>query len=275
MAGLIREAYSQFKDLPVPDTLQTGRTIIITGANVGFGLEAARHFTRLHADRVIIACRDKTKGDTAADWIRASFPDSPTKLNVWLVDISDFASIKAFAARAEKELNRVDVFLSSQYRDVDAYFNERKQEKIFDALNANRSLLDRYNVSKLLQVIIVKQLATATRVPGYPPNERIIINTLHPGLCQTELFRSMPFPLNYPLKLGMRVFGRTSEVGSRCLLAGALAGEESHGRYMENCVVAEYAPILNGEEGELMQVRVWEEVVAILESIQPGITKLI
>ncbi|CRK29421.1 Short chain dehydrogenase atnD like protein [Verticillium longisporum] len=329
MAGLIREAYSQFKDLPVPDTLQTGRTIIITGANVGLGLEAARHFARLQADRVIIACRDKTKGDTAVNSIRASFPDSPTKLDVWVVDISDFASVKAFAARAETELDRVDVFLSnagvvaSTYSEsIDgwestlavnvigtfllvflmmpkmretakkhgttphitvtasgaghlAYFNERKQDKIFEALNANRSLLDRYNVSKLLQVTIVKQLAAATRVPSYPPSERIIINTIHPGLCQTELFRSMPFPLNYPMKLGMRVFGRTSEMGSRCLLAGALAGEESHGRYMENCIVAEYAPILNSEEGELMQVRVWEGVVAILEGIQPRITKLI
>ncbi|PNH76683.1 hypothetical protein VD0001_g856 [Verticillium dahliae] len=113
MAGLIREAYSQFKDLPVPDTLQTGRTIIITGANVGLGLEAARHFARLQPDRVIIACRDKTKGDTAVHSIRASFPDSPTKLDVWVVDISDFASVKAFAARAETELDRVDVFLSN------------------------------------------------------------------------------------------------------------------------------------------------------------------
>lgn len=85
----------------------------------------------------------------------------------------------------------------------------------------------------------------------------------------------MPFPLNYPMNFAMRIFGRTSEMGSRCLLAGALAGDESNGRYMENCVVAGYAPILNGEEGEAMQVRVWDELVAILEETQPGITSSI
>lgn len=113
MAGLLREAYSQFKNLPVSDTLQTGRTVIITGANVGLGLEAARHFTRLQADRVIIACRDTTKGDAAVKSIRASYPDGLTKLDVWQVDVGDFTSVKAFAARAEKELDRVDVVVSN------------------------------------------------------------------------------------------------------------------------------------------------------------------
>lgn len=113
MSGLLSEAYSQFKDLPVSDTPQTGRTVITTGANVGLGLEAARHFARLQADRVIVACRDTTKGDAAVKSIRASHPDSLTKLDVWQVDVGDFTSVKAFAARAEKELDRVDVLLSN------------------------------------------------------------------------------------------------------------------------------------------------------------------
>ncbi|KAM0331470.1 hypothetical protein ACHAQA_003146 [Verticillium albo-atrum] len=329
MAGLLREAYSQFKNLPVSDTPQTGRTVIITGANIGLGLEAARHFTRLQANRVIVACRDTAKGDAAVKSIRASQPDSLTKLDVWQVDIGDFASVKAFAARAEKELDRVDVFLSnagvatSTYSEMSdgwestlavnvigtfllvilmipkmretaqthktiphvtvtasgaghlAFFNERKEEKVFEALNANRNLFDRYSVSKLLEIIAVKQLAAATRTSDHPDDEKIIINTVHPGLCQTELYRSIPFPLNYPMNFGMRVFGRTSEMGSRCLLAGALSGDESHGRYMENCVVADYAPIMNGEEGDAMQVKVWDELITILEGVQPGITKLI
>lgn len=85
----------------------------------------------------------------------------------------------------------------------------------------------------------------------------------------------MPFPFNYPMNIGLRIVGRTSEMGSRCLLAGALADEESHGRYMENCLVADYAPILNGDDGEVMQSKVWEELMGILEDIQPGIQKLI
>ena len=38
--------------LPVPDQDFTGQTIVVTGLNTGLGLEAARHFVRLHADKV-------------------------------------------------------------------------------------------------------------------------------------------------------------------------------------------------------------------------------
>ncbi|PNH70234.1 hypothetical protein VD0002_g387 [Verticillium dahliae] len=329
MAGLINSFVSQFKTLPVPEDLQTGRPIIVPGANVGLGLEAARHFTRLHADRVIVACRDTAKGEAAVQTIRAAHPDSPTRLDVWQVDLGVFNNVKAFAARVEKELGRVDILLSNaslataeyaetgegwestlainvigtfllsilllpkmratakQYKTKPhltvtasaaghlAYFNERKEKEVFKALNENRSLLDRYNVSKLLQIIAVKHLAVATRASAHSADEDIIINSVHPGLCQTELFRSMPFPFNYPMNIGLRIVGRTSEMGSRCLLAGALADEESHGRYMENCLVADYAPILNGDDGEVMQSKVWEELMGILEDIQPGIQKLI
>jgi len=33
---------------------------------------------------------------------------------------------------------------------------------------------------------------------------------------------------------------RTTEAGSRTLVAGLAAGEESHGKYMADCRVAEY-----------------------------------
>ena len=37
----------QYTSLPYPETKHTGQTVIVTGSNVGLGLEAARHFTRL------------------------------------------------------------------------------------------------------------------------------------------------------------------------------------------------------------------------------------
>lgn len=138
--------------------------------------------------------------------------------------------------------------------------------------------MDRYNVSKLLQVILAKHLAVAARASG---RGDVIINSVHPGLCNTELFRSVPWPISIPFNLGLRVFGRTPEMGSRCLMAGVLTGNEeeldkettTNGRYMENCVVAPYPKIMNGDEGERMQERVWEELLEILENVQPGVRK--
>jgi retinol dehydrogenase-12 len=52
--GILR---SQFAHLPYPTKKFTGQTIIVTSSNVGLGLEAARHFVRLDAAKVIIAVR--------------------------------------------------------------------------------------------------------------------------------------------------------------------------------------------------------------------------
>ncbi|RAL59151.1 hypothetical protein DID88_006707 [Monilinia fructigena] len=41
--------------LPIPKKKFTGQTIIVTGSNSGLGLEAAREFARLDAQKVILA----------------------------------------------------------------------------------------------------------------------------------------------------------------------------------------------------------------------------
>ena len=47
--------------LPYPQESAAGQTVIVTGANVGLGFEAARHFVRLGAAKVILAVRDQQK----------------------------------------------------------------------------------------------------------------------------------------------------------------------------------------------------------------------
>jgi len=97
--------------LPTPTKSFTGQTIIITGSNTGMGLEAARHLVRLDAARVILAVRSTTKGEAAAASIRSSFPqrfDLGDVVQVWALDLALHASVRAFAARAEAELERLD-----------------------------------------------------------------------------------------------------------------------------------------------------------------------
>jgi NAD(P)-dependent dehydrogenase (short-subunit alcohol dehydrogenase family) len=102
----------QFRSLGVPTTSYAGRTVIITGANGGLGLEAARHFARLGAARIILACRSTERGEAAKADIEQSATSS-TVLEVWPLDLCSFDSVRAFCRRAEKELDRLDVLLAN------------------------------------------------------------------------------------------------------------------------------------------------------------------
>ena len=67
---------------------QDGRTFVITGANSGIGLMAARALGGAGA-HVVLAVRDEAKGRTAA---------IPGDSEVRHLDLADLASVRAFAA---------------------------------------------------------------------------------------------------------------------------------------------------------------------------------
>jgi NAD(P)-dependent dehydrogenase (short-subunit alcohol dehydrogenase family) len=104
----------QLRTIPVPTASYAGQTIIVSGANGGLGLEAARHFVRLGAARVILACRDTERGETAKREIEKTVSSSSsTVMEVWSLDLCSFESVKAFCRRAETELERLDVLLAN------------------------------------------------------------------------------------------------------------------------------------------------------------------
>jgi NAD(P)-dependent dehydrogenase (short-subunit alcohol dehydrogenase family) len=90
----------------LPD--QRGRTAVITGANSGIGLEAARELAHAGA-HVVMACRDTTKGDAAADAIRKELPSA--ELDVAALDLASLDSVRAFAGRYPHE--RLDLLINN------------------------------------------------------------------------------------------------------------------------------------------------------------------
>jgi len=76
----------------IPD--QSGRRVIVTGANSGLGFETALALAA-HGAEVTLAVRDTAKGEAAADQIRAQAPLA--SLEVRRLDLADLASIDEFA----------------------------------------------------------------------------------------------------------------------------------------------------------------------------------
>lgn len=102
---------AQLQPIPLPTQSFADQTIIVTGSNTGLGFEAALHFVRLNAARVILAVRSVKKGEDA----KASIETSTNRKNVievWQVDMSDYDSIKAFATRCES-LDRLDAVIAN------------------------------------------------------------------------------------------------------------------------------------------------------------------
>ena len=74
-----------------------GRTFVVTGANSGIGLAAARELGRSGA-HVVLAVRDTAKGEAAAASI-------PGETEVRKLDLADLASVHAFADAWEGDLD--------------------------------------------------------------------------------------------------------------------------------------------------------------------------
>lgn len=70
-----------------------------------------------------------------------------------------------------------------------------------------------------------------------------------------------------------KLVGRTCEEGSRTIVASAVAGFDTHGQYMEACEVSEPRAWVQSEKGQAVQRKVYNELLEILEGIEPGVTK--
>lgn len=310
--------------VPVQTASFEGQTIIVTGANVGLGFEAAKYFAANKAAKVILACRSLEKADTAKKQIEEATKRTGV-VETWQLDLGSHESVKDFAAKATAELDRLDVLLCNAgvnqpvFKLVEGFESnisinvistfllsmlllpklkesatkyptstphltivasdthwvvtlpEQKNTTIpiFTQLNDEKKarMSSRYPLSKLLDVLVTRYMATVVAPAGYP----VIINSVNPGLCHSELSRDAPSVLT---AIVHTIFhARRTEVGARNLVFAARAGKEFHGKYISECKEGPLSPYVTSKDGEEAATRVWQEFGEKLETIQAGIMK--
>lgn len=246
---------------------QSGRTILVTGANAGLGFETAKMLAGKGA-RILLGCRSKERADGAIDAIKAEHPDAD--LNFVKLDQASLSSIKKAAEKVNKE-NRLDVLInnagimgppyeltkdgfesqlgvnhlgtfaltglllpklqqSKKSRIVITSSLAHKGGKIhFDDINAEKrySAWERYAQSKLANIVHATELDRRLRAAG---SETIAV-CCHPGIASTELARHLPAPAQIFMPLVGLFLNSAAQGAWATLAAGVGKGTVGGGYY--------------------------------------------
>lgn len=146
----------------------SNQTIIVTGANIGLGFEAAKHFVRLGAEKVILAVRSVSKGEAA----QKAIEDSTGRVGVavvWELDLGSYRSVKEFADKAGG-LARLDAVVE----------NAGIAAMDFNILEDNESTITVNVVSTfLLALLLLPKLQESGRIFSTVPRLTIVSSSVH------------------------------------------------------------------------------------------------
>ncbi|CCA75062.1 related to short-chain dehydrogenase, putative-Aspergillus fumigatus [Serendipita indica DSM 11827] len=318
----------------------SGRTVIITGASSGLGLEAAQWFYDMNPGKLILAVRNLTKGEAAKEQIIdgdskkgsgtqkvwASTEGRPD-VEVWHLDMADFASVKQFAKRCNTELERIDVFIANaavcngdwtvtkdhwevniQVNIISTFllflrimpkaietsklpppkcgvdlsphmaiitsdthyfapFEDRDQPNIFAALNTKEryTVPHRYFKTKLMSVLLTRHLGKKLKFSR--ENTGVVFCTVNPGFCRSHIMDATVSPLT--LKIVFAIFGRATREGAKTYTWATLNEEIPQGSYTSSCKVTVPSRLVCSAEGDRLSAKLWDELVAILDEVDP------
>jgi retinol dehydrogenase 12 len=77
------------------------------------------------------------------------------------------------------------------------------------------------------------------------------------------------------LSFMIRLLARTAEEGGRTLVFAAYGGQDTHGKYLDHCKIGRVSPYIVSGKGLEVQKKLWKELSAKLEEVEPGVLSLI
>lgn len=227
----------------------TGRTIVVTGANSGIGLEASRTFAGAGA-HVVLAVRDVARGEAAAATI-----DGSTEVRE--LDLADLSSVRSFSEAWDGPIatliNNAGIMMVAEGRTVDGFerqigtnhlghfaltnlllphvtdrvvtissgLHNGPQVRLDDLDLDGRYTPSRgYQQSKLANLLFTLELQRRLREAG----SSVVAHAAHPGYSATNLQSHHANPLmNRLMWVANKVVATSAEFGSRPTVHAATA----------------------------------------------------
>jgi NAD(P)-dependent dehydrogenase (short-subunit alcohol dehydrogenase family) len=246
---------SSWTPAEMPDP--SGRTFVVTGANSGIGLAAARELAASGA-RVVLAVRDTVKGEAAA----AGLSGDP---EVCALDLADLASVRAFAEGLDRNIdvlvNNAGVMATPHRTTADGFELQlgtnhlghfaltglllpRIQDRVltissgahrmgrinFEDLQSERSYRrwPAYGQSKLANLLFMYELQRRLDAAGSPLRSV----AAHPGWAATNLQFHTESIQDRIMGLVNRIFAQSDEQGAWPTLYAATTPDLPGGSYV-------------------------------------------
>ncbi|KAK2593330.1 hypothetical protein QQS21_008973 [Conoideocrella luteorostrata] len=163
--------YRQLTNKPKPLAANVrlgGKTALITGANTGLGLEAAKELAAHGLARLIITVRDIAKGEAAKDEILAATPG--VNVQIWPLDHESFDSINEFGKQVAA-LDRLDIaILNAGVKFVD-YVQSRTGHEAHVQVN--------HLGTSIVSVQVLDPLNRTSKETGQPSRLTIVSSENH------------------------------------------------------------------------------------------------
>ncbi|XP_070599004.1 dehydrogenase/reductase SDR family member 13-like [Erythrolamprus reginae] len=245
-----------------------GKTVLITGGNTGIGKATAVDLARRGA-RVIVACRDQARGESAMHDIRRE--SGNLEVILMILDLSSLNSVRAFAQNFLESEPRLDILINNagvfQGAETTDGYDQGFQVNHLGHFLLTHLLLDRlkrctpsrvvnvsssahthgridfrnmhkqiksagqsYSNSKLANILHVRELAKQLE------GTNITCYAVHPGVVKTEIARFFPW-WSQGLIWFSKLFIRSCEAGAQTSIYCATEEgiERLSGRYFADC----------------------------------------